>query len=82
MEKEELLVWLKKNKWRTKDLADILGVSTMWVSTWRCGRRPVPQWLPLCLRTIEREKFGDADQRLNGPDLGARNGNRQSLDSK
>lgn len=53
----ELAAWRKARKVSQKVLAEILGVHILTVTRWETDARAIPSFLPLALRTIEREKL-------------------------
>jgi len=58
MKPKELKQWRKKNKYSQSQLAKALGVITLTVSRWERGTRKIPSFLPLALKTLEKEKKG------------------------
>jgi len=53
MDKEGLKTWRRQQGLTQRQLADLLGVSTMAVAYWEWGKRSIPALLPLALEALE-----------------------------
>jgi transcriptional regulator with XRE-family HTH domain len=53
MDKEGLKTWRRQQGLTQRQLAEMLGVSTMAVAYWEWGKRSIPALLPLALEALE-----------------------------
>jgi len=55
MKPKELKEWRRKNGYSQSQLATALGVIVLTVSRWERGARKIPAFLPLALKSLEKE---------------------------
>ena len=55
MDRTGLRTWMTEHRWTVARLSGVLGVHASTLQRWRAGELPVPKWVPLALRTVERE---------------------------
>ena len=53
MDREALKTWRRQKGLTQRQLAEMLGVSTMAVAYWEWGKRSIPALLPLALEALE-----------------------------
>ena len=63
MGKEALKTWRRHQGLAQRQLAEMLGVSTMAVAYWEWGKRSIPALLPLAMEALEN-RFKEG--RING----------------
>jgi transcriptional regulator with XRE-family HTH domain len=54
----ELTEWMHRYDWTVEAFALALGVTERTVWRWRRSETAVPPWMPLVLRSLEREALG------------------------
>jgi transcriptional regulator with XRE-family HTH domain len=56
MAPEELKAWRENNGFSQSQLAKMLGLTHQSISRWECGRRHIPAFLHLALKSVEQKK--------------------------
>lgn len=60
----ELRAWRDRWQYNQAQLARALGVQPLAVTRWESGARKIPPYLPLALKTLERERAADWQDRI------------------